>query len=315
MLICWGNNDYGQTPNISLSPSSLPAGNESYAYSQAINPAGGTPPYNVILAQGSLPAGLTLSSGGLLSGTPTEVGTFNFTLQADDSNLMSGSQAYSLRIYSAPVANNQSVNTPEGTPLGITLTVVNTDLDPLTWTVGDPGNGILAGTPPNLTYTPAANWYGTDTFTFYINNGRVDSNTATVTIQVSHIYSAPVANNQSVNTPEGTPLGITLTVVNTDLDPLTWTVSDPGNGILAGTPPNLTYTPAANWYGTDTFTFYINNGRVDSNTATVTIQVSHVNHRPEAPVIPDVAWIAQTPGSSGDSGFHGYRWRHAHVYG
>src|ERR1019366_4121676 len=55
--------------------------------------------------------------------------------------------------------------------------------DPLTYTVlSQPGQGALTGTPPNLTYTPTPGFLGTDSFTFKANDGFLDSNIATVTV-------------------------------------------------------------------------------------------------------------------------------------
>ena len=59
------------------------------------------------------------------------------------------------------MANAQAVTTPEDTALAITLTGSDPDLDPLTFAiVTGPTNGALTGTPPNVTYTPNANYFG-----------------------------------------------------------------------------------------------------------------------------------------------------------
>src|SRR5262245_31559212 len=65
--------------------SPLPNGVVGSSYSQTLSATGGTPPYSWSLASGSLPSGLSLSSSGTISGTPTQSGTFNFTVQARDS--------------------------------------------------------------------------------------------------------------------------------------------------------------------------------------------------------------------------------------
>jgi hypothetical protein len=91
---------------ITLSPTTLPAGTYGSSYSQAIAAAGGASPYTYKITSGSLPAGLSLSSGGLLSGTPVAMGTFTFTVTATDSSTgtgpFSGSQAYTLAISVVP---------------------------------------------------------------------------------------------------------------------------------------------------------------------------------------------------------------------
>ena len=86
-----------------------------------------------------------------------------------------------------PVANSQTVET-NGNPVAITLTATDGDGDPLTYSiVTRPSDGTLTGTPPNLIYTPAAKFTGTDSFTFQAFDGTVASNVATVTIQVGAV--------------------------------------------------------------------------------------------------------------------------------
>lgn len=84
--------------NITLSPASLPAGTVGTAYSQAITAGGGVPPVTFSISSGSLPAGLSLSSSGQISGTPTAAGTSNFSVTATDANGCTGSQSYSITV-------------------------------------------------------------------------------------------------------------------------------------------------------------------------------------------------------------------------
>jgi predicted extracellular nuclease len=92
----------------------------------------------------------------------------------------------------APVADDQSVTTAEDTPVNITLTASDGNNDPLTYSVeSQPSHGTLSGTAPNLTYTPAPNYSGPDSFTFKANDGQADSNIATVSITVTPINDAP----------------------------------------------------------------------------------------------------------------------------
>ncbi len=85
-----------------------------------------------------------------------------------------------------PVAEAQSVGTPEDTPLAITLAGTDPDGDPLTYSVvTPPSNGTLTGTAPDLTYTPDPGYLGSDSFTFKVNDGAIDSTTAAINITVN----------------------------------------------------------------------------------------------------------------------------------
>jgi Putative Ig domain len=88
----------GVCPTITISPPTLPAGTQGTPYSQQLVGSGGQAPYTFAVTSGTLPAGLTLTSGGLLSGTPTAQGTSPFTVTATDANNCTGSINYSLVI-------------------------------------------------------------------------------------------------------------------------------------------------------------------------------------------------------------------------
>ena len=239
---------------------------------------------------------ITQPTNGVLSGlAPNLVYTPNanyngpdsFTFTVSDGSLISSAATISITVIpvnDAPVADSQLVTTNEDSPAAITLTGSDIDLDALTFTiVTPPVNGTLSGSGSNVTYTPAANYNGPDSFTFKVNDGTTDSNTATVSITVTPVNDAPIANNQSVTTNEDTPAAITLTGSDVDLDALTYTIiTPPANGTLSGTVPNVTYSPNANYHGSDSFTFKVNDGTTDSNTATVSITVTPVNDAPIA---------------------------------
>ncbi|MEZ5471957.1 MAG: Ig-like domain-containing protein [Marinicella sp.] len=232
----------------------------------------------------------------MLSGTApnltyTPNGNFNgsdsFTFTVNDGTVDSSAATVSINVAPAndpPTANSQSVNTTEDTAVGITLTGSDPDGDGLTFAVvTGPSNGVLSGTAPNLTYTPNGNFNGSDSFTFTVNDGTVDSSAATVSINVAPANDPPTANSQSVNTTEDTAVGITLTGSDPDGDGLTFAVATgSSNGVLSGTAPNLTYTPNGNFNGSDSFTFTVNDGTVDSSAATVSINVAPANDPPTA---------------------------------
>ena len=184
----------------------------------------------------------------------------------------------------ASIAKNQAVRTVEDIAKTINLMADDSDEDTLTFSiVAQPQNGGLTGTAPTLTYTPAANFTGQDTFTFKVNDGKSDSNTATVTITVTEVNDAPTAIAQSVTTDEDTAKQITLTGNDVDGDDLSYTViQQPEEGTLLGTVPNLRYVPGANFNGSDSFTFKVDDGTLDSTVVIVSITVSSVNDIPIA---------------------------------
>lgn len=83
---------------IAFSPSLLPDATADSAYSQVFSGSGGSAPYSFAIVAGSLPAGMALSSGGALTGTPTVAATANFTVGVTDLASCTGNQAYSLLV-------------------------------------------------------------------------------------------------------------------------------------------------------------------------------------------------------------------------
>src|SRR5439155_2625292 len=144
---------------------------------------------------------------------------------------------------SAPVAQDLSVNTNEATDLPVTLAASDVDTDPLTFTVlSGPSHGTLTGSGASLTYRPASNNNGSDSFSYKAGDGSLDSYVATVAITVNAVNDVPVANGQSVSTNEDTDLPVTLTGSDVEGDSLSFVVvGGPTHGTLLGTGANLTY--------------------------------------------------------------------------
>ncbi|HVR41660.1 MAG TPA: carboxypeptidase regulatory-like domain-containing protein [Thermoanaerobaculia bacterium] len=95
--------DPGACPDINLSPDSLPDGTVGTPYSQTISAAGGLSPYTFSVTPGTLPPGLSLaSSTGVISGTPTNSGTFGFSIDVVDANGCSGTKTYSIHVAGQP---------------------------------------------------------------------------------------------------------------------------------------------------------------------------------------------------------------------
>ncbi len=110
--LCQGTRAYSVQifcPSITLAPATLPSDTVGKAYSQPVTSSGGTPSYTYSVSAGAIPTGLTLSSGGLLSGTLTTVGVYSFTILSTDGIACTGSRAYSVTVYAVFVPNTISL--------------------------------------------------------------------------------------------------------------------------------------------------------------------------------------------------------------
>ena len=158
------------------------------------------------------------------------------------------------------------------------------------------------GSNGSFTYTPNANFNGTDTFTYTASDGPAVSNIATVTITVGAVNDAPVAVDDAALTTEEAAVSGSVLGNDTDTEgtPLTATLGvGPANGLLTlGSNGSFTYTPNANFNGTDTFTYTASDGPAVSNIATVTITVGAVNDAPVA--VDDAALTTEEAAVSGN---------------
>lgn len=243
-------------------------------------------------------ASLTSETGSIVLDDPA-TGAFTYTPDANQvgdavvnftaSDAYAASNTAKLTIHvtnTAPVATNVETTTKKNTPVSGYLTASDADEDPLTYTAQltcDEGTLVLDDAATGaFTFTPTADTVGTAILTFSASDGQSSSDTVTLTITIEDVPEPPVAENGTATGDEDTPIAITLVATDTNGDDLTYTVGAPAHGALTGDAPNLTYTPAVNWHGTDSFTFTANDGTADSNTATVTITVRAVNDPPTA---------------------------------
>ena len=188
-----------------------------------------------------------------------------------------------------PVAKPEYITVQEDTPVSINLKAGDLNRDRLTYhIVKGPSNGKLSSiTGAEVTYTPKPNYNGPDSFAFMVNDGTVDSNTATVTLSVEAVNDPPVANHQSAMTRVNRSVFITLSGNDVDGDKLKYSITkQPEHGSLSfgsdfDTNGELTYTPDANYAGKDGFAFKLNDGIMDSAPAMVTLNMTP-NHAPMA---------------------------------
>ena len=253
---------------------------DGLAYAEVSGPTNGT---------------LVLASDGTFTYTPDAdfTGTDSFTFTADDGSATSNAATFTITVTAvndAPVCADDAGSTEEETPLAGSVTCTDVDGDTLTYaSATDPANGTLVmAADGGFTYTPDANFIGTDSFTFTADDGTDTSNTATFTITVTAANDAPVCADDAATTDEDTPLGDSLACTDVDGDALTYAeVSGPSDGTLVFNPDgSFTYTPDPDFNGTDSFTFSADDGTEVSNTATFAITVTPVN---DAPVCADDA--------------------------
>lgn len=157
----------------------------------------------------------------------------------------------------APISANQATTTNEDISKIITLNVSDADADPIVVSIISlPRHGVVTGIYQNVTYTPALNYNGLDTFSYLANDGKVDaSEVSTVSITVNALNDAPISQSKSVVVDDN-PIAISVVATDVENDPITLTIlTQPLHGVLSGTPPNMTYTLSSGYSGVDSFTF------------------------------------------------------------
>ncbi len=214
--------------------------------------------------------------------------------------------SYSFAVTS-PIAINDSYTINENTLLNISAPGI------LANDTGAAGKILSAGLVSNVKngtliletngsfiYVPDLDFHGIDTFRYIVNDGGLSSNIADVTITVKQINHAPVAKNDAYSVDENSTLVISgrgVLANDTDVDGNTLStvlISTVSDGVL-GLNPNgsFTYTPNANFHGTDSFTYKANDGVSNSNIATVVITVNQINSNPSPGTNPILQLIAQ----------------------
>src|SRR5439155_1440507 len=254
---------------------------------------------NAILVSQPTHGSLTLNIDGSFSYVPAANynGPDSFTYKANDGQADSGIATVSITITGvndAPVAVNDSYTTPEDTTLNVAAPGVlanDSDVD------GDTLSAVLVSQPTHgsvsldsngsFSYVPAANYNGPDSFTYKANDGQADSGIATVSITITGANDAPVdrksvEKGEEVTTLSRAPPGVMINDSEVDADILRAVlVSQPTHGSLTlNSNGSFSYVPAANYNGSDSFTYKANDGQADSGIATVSITITGANDAP-----------------------------------
>jgi VCBS repeat-containing protein len=246
-------------------------------------------------------AGLTFNSNGTFDYTPAANANGTVTFQYQVSDGKGGTDTATVTIdvtpvNDAPVALDNAYSTAEDTPLIVAVPGLlgnDTDIDGDTLipsVVSGPTNGALAlNADGSFTYTPNADYNGPDFFTYQVSDGKGGTDTATVTIDVAPVNDAPAAVDDGYQVAEDGVLviggqGVLTNDSDADGDGMSASlVSGPANGSLTlNADGTFTYTPNANFNGTDSFTYQAADGKGGADTATVTIDVVAVTDQPVA---------------------------------
>jgi outer membrane autotransporter protein len=269
-------------PGIALAPSTLPQGKVGTVYtSTTIAASGGSAPYSYAVTSGAMPAGLTLSPAGVVSGSPTAAGSFNVTVTATDKFNFQGTQAYTIVVdQPTPIAVNDTASVNANGSATIPVTSVDTGpITSLTITQ-QPAHGTASVSGLNIVYTPAHDYFGTDSLKYTATGPGGTSGVATVTITVVP-GAVPVVTAQSATVLAGKSVTIHGAAGATNGPFTAATLVNPpssGTAVVQGT--DIVYTADPNASGTFGFDFTLSNPFGTSQPAHATITV---NARPVAP--------------------------------
>ncbi|HYM75013.1 MAG TPA: FG-GAP-like repeat-containing protein [Candidatus Dormibacteraeota bacterium] len=269
---------------LAITTTSLPGGTVGVAYSQTLTATGGTTPYTWSTSSGSLPAGLSLTAAGVISGTPTTAGTSNFTAKVTDANGLTATKPFSIVIVAPLVVT--TANLPGGTigtAYGLTTLQASGGTGPYTWSVA---SGSL---PPGLTLNSGGGLSGipttAGTFDFVVLVADANGLTAmsgSLSIVVVAPPNAPTCLPPTVTVNGTDPSTVTATSNCTDSQgTIQTTTIDWGDGTprSSGTPASHSYAVAGSY--TVTVTATDANGQSDTGSGNVTVTAAVATSVPQ----------------------------------
>ena len=253
--------------------SPLPEATQAVSYSETLAASGGTTPLTWAVTVGSEPAGLSLSAGGVLSGTPTGTGTSTFTVEVTDANSDTDSKVFMLTVNGAVTITTASP-LPEATQaVSYSETLAASGgTTPLTWavTVGSEPAGLSLSAGGVLSGTPTGT--GTSTFTVEVTDANSDTDSKVFMLTVNGAVTITTASPLPEAT-QAVSYSETL-AASGGTTPLTWAVtvgSEPAGlslsagGVLSGTPTGT---------GTSTFTVEVTDANSDTDSKVFMLRVN-----------------------------------------
>ena len=215
--------------------------------------------------------------------------TINYTINDGTGRTDSATVSVTVRsVNDPPVANNDTATVAEDSRnnrINVTANDTDADGDTLTVTAASAQNGSVTFSGGIVTYTPNANFSGSDTINYTISDGNGGTDSATVAVTVTEQNDPPVANNDTATVVEDSRnnvINVTANDTDPDRDTLTVTAASAQSGSVTFGGGNVTYTPNANFWGTDRINYTISDGNGGSDSAVVTVTVTAVNDPPVA---------------------------------
>ncbi len=265
-----------------ITSSPPPPAEVGFAYSQQTTVAGGLAPYAWSISAGALPQGLTLNtSTGLIQGTPTAIGSGQFTLKVSDSSGQVANPTYTISVIAGITVATTSL--PFGNTANMyTQTLVSTGgMAPVTWSAPNPPPGLTLSSTGVLSGTPTV--LGPQSFVVAVTDllGHTAQRTLTLTV-LGGSGTLSIFGPTSFTATKGIPFAPSPTFVSSGLNPpFTWSISPLTVPPLA-VPPGLTLDPVTGRIsGTPTvagqFTFVVQLTDVESQTATAAITIDVLN--------------------------------------
>lgn len=183
-----------------------------------------------------------------------------------------------------PIANPDTASVNEDESVSINVLANDTDVDGDTLSVASASvsTGSVQVVGNQVNYTPDADYNGSATITYTIEDGAGGSANSTVAVTVVNVNDAPVVEDLEFTIYEGDSLPITLTGTDADEDVLTFELVTLPTGEVLGSAPSLLYVTPEDYNGTVLFSYKANDGQEDSNTANITVNVVAVNDAPVA---------------------------------
>lgn len=213
---------------------------------------------------------------------PNYRGSDAFSFKASDGSLESAPAILSLVVYHVnrePTTSGGFFTLQEDGSVLIDLSDLATDPDgdTLAYTiVATPENGILSGDAPVVSYQPDPGYWGPDGFSFMVSDGILDSTTSAVSFYVNAVNEAPVTRDGTLTLDQNGSISFSLADYTTDADgdPVAFTiVESASHGTVSLSGDEVTYAPASDFHGSDSFRFTASDGSLDSEPATISLIV------------------------------------------